>query len=606
MLVSQLVANIDAKADHSEKMTPEMIKRIVGGKESLYALSKELGCSYSYLRLIKQGKIYRTQVAEALKELNLPSAEIHEQDTKLPSSHVAPTANIPQHSVDISAYENPSHLLELFKSSAKFANLSAWEAYLSRTEGSRVGGGRRFALPESYTPKEVKINSKKLENNKLELQLIIAYTTDKHFDEAYKYQNTHFVMKGSFEVAVVKGRPSLVQKGKLELSGSGASTHASVFKSDAEKADITKLDNEVSKHNEELIKHFTSSHKGEVEKMVAQVAKNSNYDIKETEVKWKFNNTEFEIKLHLPNGKEVSVYENANIFADVRYENGKVESGDNIYYANRNSSSWEAKEVRPKIESLTLNKTKTLESVKNCFERTCKQALSRGLTEKADEHSKQALTEAFHHFMSQAHFTAFKIDAKEEHNIYKFEVVKNGDFNLSELLSKGDYNSFTNTVKGFDLKLKDGKPVFEDARGRVVDSNTIFKELDNYDRLASKNIAKRGKALETMKHETADLKAKIEAIVLPVGGRVVEYGAYGSDADTCIYAEITKPKEKQSYGDVYFAKGTAYIKGNLGGTLTYSYKNDLYRDSAKKSSKDDIIKIWQDNAKRYKEWLAKN
>ena len=94
MFESKLFKYID-KADHSEKMTPEMIKRIVSGKESLYALSKELGCSYSYLRLIKQGKIYKPQVAEALKDLGLQSAEIHTHDTKLPSEHKAPTANTP-------------------------------------------------------------------------------------------------------------------------------------------------------------------------------------------------------------------------------------------------------------------------------------------------------------------------------------------------------------------------------------------------------------------------------------------------------------------------------------------------------------------------------
>lgn len=602
---SRFATYID-KADHSEKMTPEMIKRIVGGKESLYALSKELGCSYSYLRLIKQGKIYKTQVAEALKELNLPSAEIHEQDTKLPSSHIAPTANTPQHSVDISAYENPTHLLALLKENPKYANLSAWASKLDKVEGSGGGYKRRFNSPESYIPKEVKINDKELIDNKLELSLVIAYITDKTFDN---FQNTHFVVKGDFEVAIVKGKPSIVQKGKLEMRGTRSNeTHEKVFKTDAEKQDISKLDTENYSHNNEMIKHFVSQHKGEVERMVEQVAKNSKYDIKSVETKWSYTEGEFQTVLHLPNGNKVDVFETGSMCVDAKFDNG-TSKDTALKYANSSSGDWQTKEVRPKIVSLALDKTKTLESVKNCFGATEIRALSggHGLVEKANDHSKQALTEAFHHFMSQAHFTAFKINSKEEHGIYKFEVQKNNEHRLDELLSKGDYNKFESTVSAFDLKLKDGKPVFEDARKREVDANTILKELDNFDRLAAKNIAKRTKSLETLKHEVADFKAKLEALVTPVGGRVVELDrAYGVDADVSIHAEIEIPAEKRSYGWVYFRRGTASLKGNLGGSVTYYYRNDEHRDNPKKSSKEAILEMWKDNVQKYKEWLAKN
>lgn len=512
MFESKLLKYID-KADHSEKMTPEMIKRIVGGKESLYALSKELGCSYSYLRLIKQGKIYKAQVAEVLKELGLESAEIHSHDTKLPSEHKAPTANTPQSTVDLTAYENPNNILSLLKNTPKYASLDAWSDWLSKHYGAYNGRySRHFDKPETYVPTEVKVNSKALKDERLTLNLLITYISHS-VDDTKQY--ARFIVKGEFVVVSAKGKPSISQKGKLELKGFSAHNIDAHFKTDAENQNTREQSNENVKANKVLAEHFLRQHEGEYREMVASILKNSPYEIKGFELKHSYEGS-YRLDIEFTQGKDYQTGLSPSVKAT--YEDGKTEELklEGCFKHEGSFFYGSAVELTRKIKSIALDKAKTLEGLKFHIDRLIEYAVKKNyVTEKANDNLKKELNEAYHHLMSQAHWTTLKFEVKDEGTRFHFYTkcaIENS--RLDNLLSKGDYNKLIDSpYDHFYLGVKDGKVQLTSGyNGRAFTEKECLEFLDNIDRLASNNLKKAAKSGEMVEHEANDLKAKIETI----------------------------------------------------------------------------------------------
>lgn len=598
MFKSKLFSYID-KADHSEKMTPEMIKRIVGGKESLYALSKELGCSYSYLRLIKQGKIYKAQVAEALKELGLESAEIHSHDTKLPSEHKAPTANTPQSEVDLTTYENPNNILQLLKATPKYANLDAWHDWLNKHYGDYRGRGRSryFEKPETYVPTAVKINSKALKDGRLTLNLLITYVS--HSIDEKTYQKTHFLVKGEFIVASIKGKPSISQKGKLELNGLGADTIDSHFKTDAENEDIQKQSNENQEANKVLAEHFLKQHEGEYKAMMESVVKNSRYEIKGFKLEHRY---EGRYRLDIEFAQDSDYQTDLSPRVKITYDDGKTAEvrlaecfrhEGNFFYGS-------AKTLTRKIKSIALDKPGTLENLKSCFNRITESASRQNkITEKADNNLIKELNEAYHHFISQAHWTALKLKVTDESTRFRFVVqcAIDGE-RLNDLLSKGDYNKLINSAYDhFYLGIKDGKVQFTEGsgNGRTFTAKECLEFLDNIDRLASNNLKKAAKGKEMVGHEASDMLAKVEAVVAPL--KHFDFVKLETNlVDAWNNADKKRIFVKARRTDIYDGKFIDWEINVLPGLSKpiFEFVNATYRESAKKKTKEQILEYMRE------------
>lgn len=141
-------------ADNKHGIDEAFVRRILSG-ESLYKLSKEKQCSYAFLRLIKQGKIYKDLVNKCGGPALESSPSVKKPESAAGSSEspdrAAEHTNPTHHQETIKEGErqslkeivtNPAKLKELFVANG-LGNLDRWIQMILRSETSSASS-RRF------------------------------------------------------------------------------------------------------------------------------------------------------------------------------------------------------------------------------------------------------------------------------------------------------------------------------------------------------------------------------------------------------------------------------------------------------------------------------
>lgn len=140
-------------ADNKHGIDEAFVRRILSG-ESLYKLSKEKQCSYAFLRLIKQGKIYKDLVNKCGGPALESSPSVKKPESAAGSSEspdrVAEHTNPTHHQETIKEGErqslkeivtNPAKLKELFAANG-LSNLDRWLQMIARSEVGNNGSRR--------------------------------------------------------------------------------------------------------------------------------------------------------------------------------------------------------------------------------------------------------------------------------------------------------------------------------------------------------------------------------------------------------------------------------------------------------------------------------